>query len=77
MNWRKCILKEFANDPHFKDVLKPTGENEITSGPNYQFTIGSVESFERKLDEAQKNYPENEKVYVSYEKKRIGYGILL
>ncbi|MDP4261372.1 MAG: ATP-dependent zinc metalloprotease FtsH [Bacteroidota bacterium] len=57
------IKNEFANDPYFKDVLKRS------TGPHYFFNIGSVESFERKLDEAQKNFPANEKIIVSYVKK--------
>jgi AFG3 family protein len=38
------------------------------SGPHYFFSIGSVEAFERKLDEAQKEFPENEKIPVTYTK---------
>ncbi|HVX25057.1 MAG TPA: ATP-dependent zinc metalloprotease FtsH [Parafilimonas sp.] len=62
------IKKEFANDPYFKDVLKSSANNQIAPGPHYEFTIGSVESFERRLDEAEKNFTEDEKVNVSYEK---------
>jgi cell division protease FtsH len=37
--------------------------------PQYVFKIGNVEAFERKLDEAQKAIPENQKVEVVYTKK--------
>lgn len=68
------IKKEFANDPYFKDVLKPSANNQIAPGPHYEFTIGSVESFERRLDEAEKNFTEDEKVNVSYEKSTNWFG---
>ena len=63
------IKKELANDTMFKDVFKPVIGNGINQGPHYSFNIGSVESFERKLDEAQKNFSVNEKIAVSYVKK--------
>lgn len=64
------IKKEFANDPQFKDVFEPSIGNNLNAGPHYVINIGSIESFERKLDEIQKNTPANEKIDVSYLKKR-------
>jgi AFG3 family protein len=64
------IKKELANDPQFKDVFKPAIGSGIKEGPHYSFNIGSVESFERKMDDAQKNIPMAERISVSYEKKR-------
>ena len=64
------IKKELVNDPQFKDVLKPTPGKTIKEGPHYWFNIGSVESFERKLDDVQKNIPIGEKIDVSYVKER-------
>ncbi|MBI1767194.1 MAG: ATP-dependent metallopeptidase FtsH/Yme1/Tma family protein [Bacteroidetes bacterium] len=62
------IKPEFANDPAFKDVMKnPMGKG-INPGPHFQFTIGSIESFERKLDEAQEHFSENDKINISYAK---------
>ncbi|WP_018616419.1 ATP-dependent zinc metalloprotease FtsH [Segetibacter koreensis] len=64
------IKKEFANDPQFKDAFtRPVG-SALNLGPHYSFNIGSVESFERKLDEAEKNVAANDKIDVSYIKKR-------
>lgn len=37
--------------------------------PTYTFTIGSIESFDKKMDELQKNLPPKEKIKVSYTKK--------
>lgn len=63
------IKKEFANDPYFKDVMQPVYGKGINEGPHYTFSIGSVESFERKMDEAQKNFSAADKVNVIYTKR--------
>lgn len=62
------IRKELIDDPTFSDVLKsPFGVN---PGPHYSFNIGSVEAFERKLDEAQIDLKAHERITVTYEDKR-------
>jgi cell division protease FtsH len=71
------IKKELANDPHFKDVFKGRFGSGVNTGPHYKFNIGSVESFERKLDEAQKNFSEKEKANVSYVKKTNWFANIL
>lgn len=63
------IRKEFANDTAFKKAMKPMFGEGIKPGPHFSFTIGSVESFERKLDEAQKNIPLQNTIAVSYLRK--------
>lgn len=71
------IKKELANDVFFKNVLQPKIGNSLNPGPHYVFNIGSVEIFERKLEEAQKNFSENEKVDVTFVKRtNIFYEIL-
>jgi len=60
------LKKSFAGDSAFKDVFKPAFGNGINSGPHYAFNIGSVESFERNMDEAEKTFSVNEKIPVSY-----------
>lgn len=62
------LKQEFSSDSTFKDIFKPGVGNAINPGPHYQFRIGSVDSFERKLDEAQKQFSEEQKVGVSYVK---------
>ncbi|UKJ06712.1 ATP-dependent zinc metalloprotease FtsH [Solitalea lacus] len=47
------LKKELINDPSFKEVLQPRFSKEATSGPHYIMNIGSVETFERKLEQAQ------------------------
>lgn len=60
------IKKSFAGSSYFKDVFKPAFGTGVNSGPHYTFNIGSVESFERNMDEAEKTFSMNEKVPVSY-----------
>lgn len=62
------IKKSFATDTMFKEVLKPLIGKGISSGPHYYFNIGSVEAFERKLEQAQKDLPAGQVVPVSYHK---------
>lgn len=63
------IRKEFSNDTLFKEVLKPALGKEPAPGPHYLISIGSIETFERKLEEAQKKYPNKEDIPVTYVKK--------
>ncbi|ULQ52475.1 ATP-dependent zinc metalloprotease FtsH [Flavihumibacter fluvii] len=63
------IKASFSNDSAFREVLKPVVGKGVNPGPQYSITIGSIESFERKLDEAEKAFPANEKINVFYEKK--------
>jgi AFG3 family protein len=63
------IKKQFANDPYFKEVMKPRMGKISHPGPHYSLMIGSVESFERKLEAAQQNVPLNEKIPVRYVKR--------
>lgn len=63
------IKKELAEDSLFKDVFKPRYWNKINPGPHFQFNIGSVETFEKKLEDAQAGFSEEEKISVVYIKK--------
>ena len=63
------IKKELAHDPQFKDLFKEGFGSKLNEGPQYMIRIGSVESFDRKLDEAQKNLPVSERIETSYVKK--------
>lgn len=64
------LKRELANDPAFSDALKsPVGKG-INPGPHYLINIGSVETFERRLDEAEKNLPYEDRVNVRYEERQ-------
>ncbi|SEM82139.1 membrane protease FtsH catalytic subunit [bacterium A37T11] len=54
------IKPDRLNDPKYKDVSQPSNAISIgrSSGPQYFFTDGSYESFERKITAAQKENPE-------------------
>jgi AFG3 family protein len=54
-------------DPKYKNINK---KNSLTGKyePQYQFNIGSIDSFEKKLELAQATFLPQEKVEVSYEK---------
>lgn len=63
------IKSEFARNPYFKDVMKPVLGNQSSPGPHYSLNIGSVDAFERKLEQAQKDVPSADRVPVDYVKK--------
>ncbi|HEU4902707.1 MAG TPA: ATP-dependent zinc metalloprotease FtsH [Flavisolibacter sp.] len=54
------IKKEYTGKQPFADLEK------ASVGPHYHMNIGSVEAFERKLEEAQKGLPPSDKVYPVY-----------
>jgi cell division protease FtsH len=54
------IKDQFANEPYFKDVMNNK------TGPQFYIIIGSVETFEHKLDEAQKDFRPEEKISPEY-----------
>jgi AFG3 family protein len=63
------IKSTFAGDSMFKEVFKPAFGKGLYPGPHYVVNIGSIESFERKLDDAEKNFSVTEKINVQYIKK--------
>jgi AFG3 family protein len=63
----EIYLKQSArSDTSFKEVAN---ESDWKSGPQYLMTIGSVESFERKLDEAEQELFPQPAIPVTYAKK--------
>ncbi|GAB2533946.1 ATP-dependent zinc metalloprotease FtsH [Rufibacter soli] len=71
------IKKEFADSLPFKDVMKPGNTRQVLPGPHYTMTIGSVESFEHNLEQAQQGVPLNQRVDVVYMKQGNWLGNLL
>ena len=61
------LKKSFLDDPDFKE--DNDGLLSSNSGPQYYITIGSVESFENKLQRAQENAGISEKIDVRYENR--------
>lgn len=60
------IKPELANNPYFKKKFDTKIKGQLNPGPHYKFTIGSLETFERRMDEAQKNIPIAQKIPVTY-----------
>jgi len=61
------IKEEKLGKPEYKDISKgvfPSG-----AGPHYKLQIGSVESFESKMEQAQKDFPQEERVEIKYENR--------
>jgi AFG3 family protein len=60
------IKQEFAKDSAFRDVFHTRPGREPDPGPQYIIRIGSVESFERKLERAQQGFAGEKPVPVTY-----------
>lgn len=72
------LRQSLVNDPHFKEILQPKKwSNAINPGPHYYFTIGSVDTFERKMDEAQKGVADKNRVAVFYHVQHNGLSDIL
>jgi AFG3 family protein len=68
------IKKDRLASGKYKDV-GAKGFSAITRpGPQYYFTIGSVEIFDQNLQKAMSGFPENELVTVTYETRRNFFG---
>lgn len=59
------IKKKSLQKENYKSVAKNV-YNKINKGPHYFFVIGSVDAFEKQLDESQANFSEQEKITVEY-----------
>ncbi len=71
------LKKESRNDSAFKEVFKPILGKEPNPGPHYVIQIGSVETFDRNLEAAEKNLPNREHIPVLYVKKSNWYWNIL
>jgi cell division protease FtsH len=63
------IKKEFSKDSLFTKVYKPIIAKEPNPGPHYIIILGSVEIFERKLEQAQNKIFQKEKIPLIYQKR--------
>ncbi|NAY91355.1 ATP-dependent zinc metalloprotease FtsH [Muricauda sp. JGD-17] len=61
------LKKDKLDNPEFKEVTD--GLFRSDSGPHYYITIGSVETFENKLQQAQQNITSAEKIDIRYESR--------
>lgn len=58
-------LKENSYDK-YADQLNKGFNSPSKLGPHFFFTIGSVETFEKNIEDAQKNFPDSEKISIEY-----------
>lgn len=71
------IKKDILSSGKYKDT-KTRGFSPIPkTGPQFFFTIGSVETFENNLNEAMKDFPEDQQVEIKYKTERNIFGELL
>ena len=68
------IKSEFLSEEEFKNVSKKTFGESQNLGPHFYINIGSVDNFEKKLGNAQKDFDEEEKIGVEYKKKTDYFG---
>ncbi len=71
------IKPDKLNSPKFDKVLKKGFGGFAKAGPQYYFNINSVDIFEKRLDDAQKGFSEDEKIYAESETRKDVFGDLL
>ncbi len=64
------IKKEKLNEPKYKDLKNKSLSNFETQGPQYIITIGSIDNFDKKVEEAQKDFVPADRIGVSYETRK-------
>jgi len=71
------LKKEVLSSGKYKDT-GTRGFNPLPkAGPQYYFTIGSVETFENNLSQATKDFPEDEQIEIKYKTERNFFGELM
>ncbi|MFN5323624.1 MAG: ATP-dependent zinc metalloprotease FtsH [Bacteroidota bacterium] len=60
------IRKDRLTQDKYKEVAKKAFGETINEGPHFYFTIGDVGSFDKQLEEAQKDFNEQQKIAVKY-----------
>ena len=71
------IKKEFLSEEQFKNVNKKLIGESTNYGPHYYFEIGSIETFNDNLKEAQTEFDEDEKISPLYETRKNVFGDIL
>jgi ATP-dependent metalloprotease FtsH len=71
------IKKDKLSKDEYKPVRNKAFGNSLNEGPHYYFTIGDVGSFEKKMEEAQKELPDDQKVGISYNNNEKNYWDIL
>jgi cell division protease FtsH len=71
------IKREYLDEEKFRDAnQKPLG-GVSTKGPHFYFEIGSVETFNQQLNDAQSEFDQFEKISVTYKTEKDVFGDIL
>jgi cell division protease FtsH len=71
------IKKDKLSDSKYKELTEYSFGRSVSDGPHYKFRIGSLEIFDKRLQEAQKDFPEDQKVDYTYIKKTNYFGDII
>lgn len=67
------IKKDKLSQEKYKPVASKALSKTANEGPHFFFTIGDVGTFEKKMEEAQKEFASNERISVSYNNNERSY----
>ena len=68
------IKKEFLSEEEFKNVSKKTFGESQNLGPHFYINIGTVDNFEKKLENAQKDFDYEDQIDLIFETKKDYFG---
>ncbi len=68
------IKQESLSKPQYKKYFDKGYSSITKQGPQFTFSIGEVGIFYKQLEEAQKDFPENERIIPSYEQRKDLWG---
>ena len=71
------IKQEFLSEEQFNNVNKKPIGNSLNPGPHFFFEIGSVETFNQDLKDAQKDFDYEDRVSPTYETRKDVFGDIL
>ena len=71
------IKKEYLGEEKFRNTNKKPLGNSNNNGPHFYFEIGSVETFNQQLNDAQADFDNYDKINVTYKTKKDVFGDIL
>ena len=71
------IKKEYLGEEKFRNTNKEPFGNSTNNGPHFYFEIGSVETFNQQLNEAQTDFDNYDKISVTYKTEKDIFGDIL
>ena len=71
------IKKEYIGEEKFRNTNKKPLGNSTNNGPHFYFEIGSVETFNQQLNDAQADFDNYDKINVTYKTKKDFFGDIL